>query len=109
MTVGMGRFGPYIRHKGAFYSLKKGLDDPMTISVDRAIELIMQKRDADKKKVIKVFEENQDLQILNGRYGPYISYQKSNYRIPKNADPAALSLEECMDLIEKAAKTKKKK
>ncbi len=109
LIVGMGRFGPDIRHKGSFYSLKKDLDDPMTITADRAKELILQKREADLKKIIKTFDNDPDLMVLNGRYGPYISYQKSNFRIPKNTDPAALSYEECKDLIEKAPKPKKKK
>lgn len=101
VVVAVGRFGPYVRHKSAFYSLKKGIDDPMTIQLDRAIELIEDKREADRKKVIKTFEKNQDLRVLNGRWGPYISYKKENYRIPKNTDPAALSLEDCMQIIEK--------
>jgi DNA topoisomerase-1 len=101
VVVAVGRFGPYVRHKSAFYSLKKGMDDPMTIQLDRAIELIEAKREADRKKVIKTFEKNQDLMVLNGRFGPYISYKKENYRVPKNTDPAALSLEDCMQIIEK--------
>jgi DNA topoisomerase-1 len=101
VVVAIGRFGPYARHKSAFYSLKKGIDDPMTIQLDRAIELIEAKREADRKKMIKTFEKNQDLRVLNGRWGPYISYKKENYRVPKNTDPAALSLEDCMQIIEK--------
>lgn len=101
VVVAIGRFGPYVRHKSAFYSLKKGIDDPMTIQLDRAIELIEAKREADRKKIIKTFEKNQDLRVLNGRWGPYISYKKNNYRIPKNTDPAALSLEDCMQIVEK--------
>jgi DNA topoisomerase-1 len=99
--VAIGRFGPYVRHRSAFYSLKKDVDDPMTIQLDRAIELIEAKREADSKKIIKTFEKNRDLQVLNGKWGPYISYKKENYRVPKNTDPAALSLEDCMQIVEK--------
>jgi DNA topoisomerase-1 len=107
LTVGVGRFGPYIRHKGAFYSLKKGVDDPMTIDEERAIGIIREKRSADLKKIIREFEEEPDLKVLNGRFGPYISYQKKNYRIPKSKDPASLSLEDCKALIEKSSGDKK--
>ena len=100
VTVAIGRFGPYVRHQSAFYSLKKDVDDPFSIQLERAIELIVEKREADKKKVIKVFAEDQDLRVLNGRWGPYISYKKENYKIPKTTDPASLTLEECMKLIE---------
>jgi DNA topoisomerase-1 len=109
MLVGVGKFGPYIRYKGSFYSMKKGQDDPMTVSVERAIEIIEQKKEADTRKTIKGFENDPDLLVLNGRYGPYISYKKTNYRIPKSLDPGALSYEECQEIIEKAVKNKKKK
>ena len=94
LIVGVGKFGPYIRHKGSFYSLKKGQDDPMEVTAERAMEIIAQKKEADTKKTIKEFENDEDMLILNGRYGPYISYKKSNYRIPKHVDPASLSYEE---------------
>jgi DNA topoisomerase-1 len=100
VTVAIGRFGPYVRHQSSFYSLKKGVDDPFTIKLERAIELIEEKREADKKKIIKEFAENQELRVLNGRWGPYISYKKDNYKIPKTTDPAALTLEDCMKLVE---------
>src|SRR5690606_18603530 len=90
ITVNIGRFGPYIKHKNAFYSLKKE-DDPLTIKEDRGIEIIEAKRKADKEKVIKTFEKNKEVQILNGRWGPYISIGKKNYKIPKEKDPKALS------------------
>ena len=108
MTVGIGRFGPYIRHKGSFYSIRKGQDDPMEVTAERAIEIIRQKKEADDKKVIKEFEKDPELKIMNGRYGPYISYKKKNYRIPKRIDPGTLSYDECQDLIEKSSKNKKK-
>jgi DNA topoisomerase-1 len=109
IVVAIGRFGPYVRHHSAFYSLKKGVDDPYTIQLDRAIELIGEKREADSKKVIKIFEENPEVRVLNGRWGPYISFQKNNYKIPKTTDPAGLSLSDCLELIEKGAKKPKRK
>lgn len=109
MVVAIGRFGPYVRHQASFYSLKKGVDDPYTIQRERAIELILEKRDADSKKVIKLFTETPDVKVLNGRWGPYISYQKNNYKIPKTTDPASLSLEDCLELVEKASNKPKRK
>ncbi len=110
VVVGIGRFGPYVRHDGKFVSLKKGIDDPLSIELDRAIVLIEEKRKADKEKFIKSFEEDTELQILNGRWGPYISYQKKNFKIPKDADPQKLAFEDCMKLIKEGGKktTKKK-
>ncbi len=110
VVVGIGRFGPYVRHDAKFVSLKKGIDDPLTIELDRAIELIEEKRKADKEKFIKSFEEDAELQILNGRWGPYISYQKKNYKIPKDTEPKNLTYEDCQKLIkEGGSKTAKKK
>lgn len=107
ISVGVGRFGPYVRHKTDFYSLKKGVDDPMTVTLERAVELILEKRSADLQKVIREFVEAPDLKVLNGRFGPYISYQKKNYKIPKSTDPASLNLDDCMKLIEKSSSGKK--
>ncbi len=107
VTIGIGRFGPYIRHNNKFVSLKKDVDDPLTVTLDRAIELIKEKREADNNKIITTFENDEDLQILNGRFGPYIAYKKKNYKIPKTKVPKELSYEECMELIE--GKNKKKK
>jgi DNA topoisomerase-1 len=103
MTVGVGKFGPYVRHAGKFYSLKKGVDDPYVITAERAAELISEKREGDKKKVIAEFG---DIKVLNGRYGPYIVHDKTNYRIPKGTDPQKLTKEECLSIIEKGGKTK---
>jgi len=105
MTVAISKYGPYIRHDGKFYSLEKQ-DDPMSIDKERGIEIILTKREKDSKKVIKTFSENENLTILNGRWGPYISYEKKNYKIPKNENPEELSLENCLDII---ASSKKKK
>ncbi len=103
MVVAIGRFGPYVRHAGKFYALGK-TDDPITVTPERAIEIIEAKRKADKEKTIKEFKEDPSLKILNGRYGAYISKDKKNYRIPKNKDPKELTLEECLEIIEKAPK-----
>lgn len=103
MTVGVGKFGPYVKHAGKFYSLKRGVDDPYTITAERASELIREKREGDKQKVIS---ELGDIMVLNGRYGPYIMHDKTNYRIPKGTDPQKLTREECLAIIEKGSKTK---
>lgn len=107
VIIGVGRFGPYVRHNSKFYSLKKGIDDPMTIEIERAVELIEEKRLADKNKHIKSFEEMPGLEILNGRFGPYISYEKKNYKIPKTKVPAELTLEECKEIMKTPVKKKK--
>ncbi|MCB0496493.1 MAG: type I DNA topoisomerase [Cyclobacteriaceae bacterium] len=101
IVIGVGRFGPYVRHDGKFTSLTKE-DDPLSITEERAIELIEQKRKADAEKYIKVFEENPDVQVLNGRYGPYIKVGKQNVKIPKDKVPEELTLEECLELAENA-------
>jgi DNA topoisomerase-1 len=111
VTVGVGRFGPYIQHKSKFYSLVKGVDDPHSITLERAIELIGEKREKDKNKIINSYEDGA-LQVLNGRWGPYISYKKENYKIPKGKDPKGLSHEDCLAIVEKpntASKPKRKK
>ena len=116
VTVGVGRFGPYVRHNNAFVSIPKGTD-PMAISLEEAVDLIKAKREAAENKVIKTFEEEPGLQILNGRYGPYIAYEKKNYKIPENVEPKDLNLEACFKVIElqkvkgesRKARTAKKK
>jgi len=108
MTVAIGRFGPYIKHDNKFISLPKE-EDPMTISSETAVELIIKKRQDDANKKIKVFAEDAELHLLNGRFGPYISYKKKNYKIPKKQDPALLSYEECIKLIEEEDKSDKPK
>ena len=107
VTVAIGRFGPYVRHDSKFISLEKNVDDPYSIELTKAIELIESKREKDINALIKVFEENPDVKILNGRWGPYISYKKGNYKIPKNTDASKLSLEDCMTLIDKQPTPKK--
>jgi DNA topoisomerase-1 len=99
LTIGIGRFGAYVRHNGKFYSLKKE-DDPMTITQGRAVELIEEKRLQEKNRIIKTFAEEPELEICNGRFGPYIVYKGSNYKIPKNKDPKELTLEDSLTLIQ---------
>ena len=98
VTVGTGRFGPYIHNNGIYASLPKTID-PLEITLDEAIELIQNKKDAEAKKHIKKFEEEPELEILNGRYGPYITYKGSNYKIPKDIIPQDLSLDACREII----------
>ena len=100
VSVGTGRFGPYIRHDKFYVSLS-GVADPLTITLEEAVKMIQDKRDAESKKVLKSFPGNQDLEVMNGRYGAYIAYQGSNYKIPKSADPTTLTEEECMDIIKR--------
>lgn len=107
VIVAIGRFGPYVRHDSKFISLEKNVDDPYSVELARAIELIEGKREKDLNALIKVFEENPDLKILNGRWGPYIVYKKNNYKIPKNTDASQLSLDDCMTLIDKQPAPKK--
>ena len=109
VSVAIGRFGPYIRHDNKFVSLEKDVDDPYTIKLDRAIELIEAKREKDRKALIKTFDEEPELRILNGRWGPYISYKKKNYKIAKGTEAENLSLEDCMKIIAEGPKPKRKK
>ena len=105
VVIGIGRFGPYVRHDGKFVSLGK-TDDPYTIELDRAVSLIRDKRekDAKAKEPIRAYPEDDGLQVLNGRYGPYIAWQGKNYRIPKGYVPAELTLEQCREIIAKSKK-----
>ncbi len=105
VVANIGRFGPYIVHNKKFVSIPKG-EDPYVISAERAIELISAKREADENRTIKLFEENPDIQILNGRYGAYIKAGKKNVKIPKGKEPAELTLEECVDLAANAPERK---
>lgn len=98
MQVAIGRFGPYIKHDGKFVSLPKDYD-PYTVNADEAVLLIEDKRKKDREKVIKIFTEDEGLQILNGRFGPYIAYNKNNYKIPKTTDAASLSFGEAMKIV----------
>jgi DNA topoisomerase I len=107
MTVAIGRFGPYVRHNSQFVSLPKGYD-PYSITGEEAVELILEKRKKDSERLIKEFTEDAELQILNGRYGPYITHLKNNYKIPKGKEPASLTYEQVMEIIKAAPVTDKK-
>lgn len=107
VKVGIGRFGPYIVHNSVFTSLKPE-DDPYTIELERAIELIIQKRELQASRLIKAFPEQAEITIVNGRFGPYISFGKSNVKIPKGTDPASLTLEQCFAFAEEQGKTLQK-
>ncbi len=100
VTIGAGRFGPYIKYGSAYVTLPK-THDPLTISFDEATALIEEKRKTEAERVIKTFDSEPNLQVLNGRFGPYIAYDGSNYKLPKNVTPAELSLEECLDIVKK--------
>ena len=103
IVAGVGRFGPFVRYNGKFFSLKKGIDDPHTITFERAVEIINEKNESDKKKVLKDFG---DIMLLNGKYGPYLAKDKINYRLPKGTDAEKLSREECIKIIESSKKQK---
>ena len=100
VTIGAGKFGAYIKHGTVYITLPKS-HDPLKISLEEAVELIDEKREAEAKKIIKTFEEKAGLQVLNGRFGPYIAFDGNNYKLPKNITPAELTLEECMEIISK--------
>lgn len=108
VVVGVGRFGPYVRHDGKFVSIPKDIQ-PTSISLEEAEELINAKRQAEAQKVVKIFDKDPDMQILNGRYGVYIAYKKSNFKIPRTVEnPAELTLEQCMEIVNsQAGKTKR--
>lgn len=108
MTAAIGRFGPYIRHDNAFYSLQKG-QDPLSITEEEGIQLILAKREADANKHIKSFEENAEIQILNGRWGPYIKFGKNNFKIPKGKVAEELTYAETIEIIESQPDAGKKK
>ena len=101
----IGRYGPYIRHDGKFISIKKDSnDDPYTLDLEKAIELIKAKREADAKALLKVFEEDEDVRIIEGRWGPYIKAGKSNVKIPKGEDYTTIDWARAQELIEEYAK-----
>ena len=115
VNVGAGRFGPYVQHDGKYVSLPKGMD-PLDIDIEGAVELIESKRKTEQERHLKRFEEEPELEIMNGRYGPYIYYKGANFKLPKTvADPKSLTVQECLDIIKaqadkpKTSRSKKKK
>ncbi len=99
VSASIGRFGPYVRYGDKFVSIRD--DDPYTIGLEKALEFIAEKKEADKQRIIQDFED-EGIQVLNGRYGPYVTDKSKNARIPKDREPASLTLEECKELLEKA-------
>jgi DNA topoisomerase-1 len=100
MVVGIGRFGPFVRHDGKFVSIPKGTD-PMEVDEAKAIELIKAKRESDANRLIKSFDED-DIKLLRGRWGIYIGKGKENYKIPKGEEPEALTLDRVKEIIAEA-------
>ncbi len=98
LVIGIGRFGPYVRHNSLFYSLRK-TDDPLTVDANSAIEVINEKRKKDAEKLILSFPEEPDLRVLKGRWGPYITKAGKNYKLPKNVTPENLTLSDCKKII----------
>ncbi len=109
VTIGAGRFGPYVLHDKKYVSIPKD-EDPLPLTLERAIELIESKRKAEEERHLKKFDEDPKLEVLNGRYGPYIVYDGKNYRIPRDLHPKAaeLSYEQCMDIVNNPPAPKKR-
>ena len=101
ITVGVGKFGPYIRHNGVYVSVPKQYD-PLSITLEEATSLIEEKREEDRKRVLRTFDEDADLQMLNGRFGPYLAKGGKNYKLPRTKDLNTLSYEDCIAIIKAA-------
>ena len=110
VVIGAGRFGPYVLHNKKYVSLPKD-ENPMTITLDAAINLIQKKRLQEAQRHLKTFEEDANIEVMNGRYGPYIAYNGKNYRMPKALHEKAseLTYEQCMDIVNNAPEPKRKK
>jgi len=104
IVIGIGRFGPYVRYGKKFVSLKKE-DDPYTIELDRALQLITEKQKADAEKQIRIFQEA-GISVLNGRYGPYVTDGTKNARVPKDREPRDLTLDDCRELLAAAPQSR---
>jgi DNA topoisomerase-1 len=109
VTVGIGKFGPYVKHDSNFVSLKKGIDDPYTVLLDRAIELILERREKISNSLLKTFEEDAHIRVLQGRWGPYISYKKQNFKLKKDTKIDLLTYAFCKELIDAESKKPKQK
>jgi len=101
LTVANGRFGPYVSHKAKYYSLPKDMD-PLSCTQEQAIQLIQEKHASEEKSLLKTFAEDAELQIRDGRFGPYMKYKGGNYKLPKDVDPQSLSYEDCMKIVSEA-------
>lgn len=110
VVIGAGRFGPYVMHDKKYVSLPKG-EDPMTVTLETAIQLIEEKRAQEKQRHVKSFEEDSKIEILNGRYGIYLAYDGKNFRLTKEqqAKAADLTYEECMEVVKTAPASPKRK
>lgn len=106
ITAAIGRFGPYIRHDGQFISIPKG-EDPLTIEIDTAIDLIEAKRQKDRERIIREFVEDPGIKILKGRWGAYIAASGENYKIPKGSNPESMTLKDCIKIIKEGTPAKK--
>ena len=102
VTIGAGRFGPYVLHNKKYVSIPKDID-PLEITIDEAVALIEKSRKAEQQRHLKTFDEDPKLEVMNGRYGPYIAYDGKNYRLPKamHEKAAELTYQECMAIVEK--------
>ncbi len=99
ITVAIGKFGPYVKHKAKYFSIKAAEHDPYSITLDEAVTLIKEKLIEEQNKIIKEYSEKPGLKVLNGRFGPYITFEKNNYKIPKTTDPSSLSLDDCLKIL----------
>ena len=106
VSVAIGKYGPYIKHNGKFVSVPKDMS-PYSITLDEATQLIVEKRSSEAKKVLMTFDEEPELQVVNGRFGPYIVYKKQNYKIPKKYDSSNLTLEDCRAIVNDEANLSK--
>lgn len=108
IQVAIGRFGPYLKHKNAFYSLSK-LDDPSLVTFQRAVEIIESKRKSDADNVVMTYPEDTDMKVLRGRFGIYITYKKANYKIPRQYDANNLTYQDCLDIVNNPDNASKKR
>lgn len=106
VVVAVGRFGPYVRHAGKFVSIPKDIA-PIELTLGQAQELIVSKRSAEASRVLLTFDEDPEIQVLNGRFGPYISYKKQNFKIPRKMDASKLTLEQCHEIVADEANASK--
>ncbi|HWS00730.1 MAG TPA: topoisomerase C-terminal repeat-containing protein, partial [Prolixibacteraceae bacterium] len=109
VTVGIGKFGPYVKHDSNFVSLKKGVDDPYTVLLDRAVELILERREKISSSLLKTYPEDPEIRILQGRWGPYISYKKQNFKLKKDTVVDQLTYSVCKEVIDAELKKPKQK